>query len=69
MQRTTISFVVLSEDPIPDGMELETILIECDRGGYVLVAGGWKTERLNEAEMAEALTAAGSDPDFFQIIL
>lgn len=67
MYRTKITLVVLSEEPIPGAMEAETVLIECDRGDYVLASDDREQESLNEEKMAAALTAAGSDPSFFMI--
>lgn len=67
MYRTTITLVVLSEDPISDAMEAETILVECDRGDYVLASDDRERVLLGKEEMAEALIAAGSEPGFFQI--
>jgi hypothetical protein len=65
--KTTITLVVLSESPIPDSMELESILNECDEGDYVLLDWGARPESLTKDEMAEALYEAGSEPEFFGI--
>lgn len=67
MKRTTLTLVVLSEDSIPATMEPEVILIECDRGDYVLAGVTEQEEDLTGKQMADALLKAGSDPGFFQL--
>lgn len=64
--KTTLSFVVLSSEPIPDAMELNTIISECDDGGYVLHSVPPLVEEiLDRADIDAALIEAGSDPSFF----
>lgn len=58
---------MLSEEPIPETMEAETILNECVSGDYVLASDDRQQESLTEEQMGVALTAAGSDPAFFRI--
>ena len=66
--RTTYTMAILSEEPIPSSLELPDVLRECIDGHYV---EDWGTPmvvtaaELSKAEMAAALTAAGSDPGFF----
>jgi len=67
MYRTAITLTVLSEEPIHPAMEAETILVECDRGDYVLHSQRRSEENIGIEQMAYALQEAGSDPDFFQL--
>lgn len=67
MYRTAITLVVLSEDEIPEGMDVGDVVREYDTGDYVLFSTDTKAEKLTDEEMAEALTQAGSEPDFFQL--
>lgn len=65
---TTITLKVLSADPIPEDASLGQIFEETDMGAYVLDASTpLVRETLTREQMAEALLAAGSDPDFFEI--
>ena len=61
---TTIILNVLSQEPIPDGMELEQIVRETIHGDYV----GW--QQTHEVERPDhwakrKLLEVGSDPSFF----
>lgn len=67
MYRTVISLTVLSEDRIHPAMEAETILVECDRGDFVLHSEDRAEENIGSEQMAYALVEAGSDPGFFQL--
>jgi hypothetical protein len=64
-RRLTIE--VLSEEPIPDGMEVESIIEEAKSGDYSMrIAEDTETE-LNGKQAARALLKQGSDPSFFQL--
>jgi hypothetical protein len=65
--KTVISFTVLSEEPIPEHMNLEMVAHETCDGRYV---GNWSAGGpilLNGAAMVDELREAGSSPDFFEI--
>lgn len=64
--KTSVTFVVLSEDPIPSAMDIDTIMAECDEGGYVLHSvPAVSQEILDRVGIDNALIEAGSDPSFF----
>jgi len=64
--KTTFSFEVLPEEPIPD-MDLSDILAECVAGGYSLGDIRRKQKQLDGKKCAAELLAQGSDPGFFQL--
>lgn len=65
--RTTFTFVVLSEEPIPENMTLSIVVRECEEGAYVGQGPDHEVEVLDAKAMAQALRAAGSTPDFFDL--
>lgn len=65
--RTRITFEVLSDEPPPPDMDTSAVIHECDEGAYVMAASEQVSVELSGAEMAQALTAAGSEPGFFQL--
>jgi hypothetical protein len=66
--RTVIEIEVLSEEPIPDAMELGTILAEGDNGGYSLTDRvKLENEEVDGPTMAKLLEAQASDPGFFNL--
>ena len=67
MYRTTATIVILSENPIPDGLPIDVIIRECDYGDYVMGDQSWTQEELSVAQMKAALLDADSDPEFFDI--
>lgn len=67
MRRTTIVLVVLSEDPIPERMDVADVAREWDTGEYVLYSTSMSSEAVSKETMAGLLTEAGSDPAFFQL--
>jgi len=69
MYRTKIEITVLSEDPIPEEMEIEDVLMEGYTGDFVIDSNWLSPEQLTDEEMASALRSAGSEPGFFQIEL
>lgn len=67
MYRTEVTFEVLSEEPIHPHMDVEAIVHECDEGSYVMADVRRAQTELSLKEMADALYAAGSQPDFFML--
>lgn len=67
MHKTTYTFVVLSEEPIHNAMEMSTVVAECDDGAYVAHTMTHKDEPVSPKRMATLLVQAGSDPSFFQL--
>ena len=63
--RTVIAIEVLSEEPIPSGMELEDIATECKDGDWSMRCVGRKEFVLDGPVAAKALINQGSDPLFF----
>jgi hypothetical protein len=68
LYRNIIRFEVLTDDgPLSDDQSLRAIYDETIDGGW---SGKWDVvlrQPLTEAQMAEALTAQGSDPSFFNL--
>lgn len=65
--KTRVSFVVLSEAPIPDGMTVQNIADECITGDWSMGELQTKETTLNGKQAAKALLNQGSDPGFFQL--
>lgn len=65
--KTTVTFVVLSEEPIPPYTDLYHIAQEAAEGRYVGSFGASPEELLDGSEMAKALYEAGSEPGFFEL--
>jgi hypothetical protein len=65
--KTTVTFTVLSEEPIPPHADLQYIANEAVDGQYVGNFGASEEVKLTGAEVAEALYEAGSDPGFFSL--
>lgn len=68
LYRTVIQIEVLSEEPIPEDMELNDILYKCSEGAY-----SCRTKDLVENKevvgkrAVKMLEEHGSDPEFFQM--
>lgn len=66
--RTVIQMTVLSEYPIPDGMDLEEIAGNCVDGDF---CGKSEYKKINEPitgkRAANAVLDTGSDTEFFQM--
>lgn len=62
-----LTIEVLSEEPIPEGMEVETIIEESKSGDYSMRIASDEESELNGKEAADALLEQGSDPGFFQL--
>jgi hypothetical protein len=65
--RTVIAIEVLSEEPIPAGMELENIVHDCVEGSYSMRPLKHKEIEINGRVAAQNLIRQGSDPSFFQL--
>ena len=65
--KTEIKFTVLSEEPIPDGMELASIANECINGDWSMGDCSHKETEINGKQAARALVNQGSDPGFFRL--
>jgi len=67
MYRTKIELTILSEELIPEEMDVDGVLHEAYDGDFVMQSDWKSPEKLSDEEMAAALRTAGSDPSFFQI--
>lgn len=67
--RTTITYVVLSEEPLGDAgdFDLADIVRECDDGALVGDMTKSEQEELDGPQMAKALADARSDAGFFEL--
>ena len=65
--KTTVTFTVLSEEPIPPHADLQSIAVECNEGQYVGNFAANDEQLLNGGAMADALYEAGSEPGFFEL--
>ena len=65
--KTVISIEVLSEEPIPGDMELDSIVKECRDGCYSMRPLKHTVTKINGRQAANALKRQGSDPDFFRL--
>ncbi len=65
--KTTLTFEVLSEEPIPDDIELEEVAREAQEGSYVGRMGPrWETELCGRS-VVTSLYEFGSEPGFFML--
>jgi len=65
--KRTVTIEVLSEDPIPSGMNLAQIIDESESGEYSMREFGEKEVEVNGKQAARALLKQGSDPTFFRL--
>jgi hypothetical protein len=66
--KTKISFHVLSQEPIPDEMNLGSVWRQCIEGDYSGDLDYRKTvKELTGKQAAQELLKQGSDPEFFGI--
>ena len=65
--KTTITFEVLSEEPIPSWMELQNIVYETEEGDYSGATVGNVQVELDGKQAVKELAAQGSDPEFFRL--
>lgn len=65
--KTVFKLEVLSEEPIPPGMEWEHVINEAKEGDYCMRELGEKETVLNGKQAARALLLHGSIPDFFRL--
>ena len=64
---TVYTIRVLSEEPIPEGMELEDVLDEADTGDYVAQVREDGNSTIDGPTCAKLLYEFGSDPSFFNL--
>ena len=69
LYQTDITVRVLSDRPVENPNDLEAIAREGDSGDYVLAVTTVAQAELTREQMDVALTAAGSDPGFFEDLL
>lgn len=62
--KTIYTIELLTEDPMPDPVDIETIHYEMSEGRASGMFKETKVETLSGPEMAKALIAQGSDPEF-----
>ena len=65
--RTTIALEILSENPIPEGLEVADIVDEAVHGAYSMRHLPSTVTVLDGKEAAAALTEQASDPSFFRL--
>lgn len=65
--KTTYKVEILSEDPIPDDMDLTSTLFEATEGGYSGDVVREGTDEIDGKQAAEALLQQHSDPSFFRL--
>lgn len=65
--KTTFKITVLSEEPIPDDIELETLAREAMVGDYVMQFYQADHKLLPADQIAQALYDVGSEPGFFML--
>ena len=66
--KTKITFNVLSQEPIPDDMNLDEIYRECVEGAYSGDLGfDSEVTELTANQVAQELIKQSSDPEFFGI--
>jgi hypothetical protein len=63
--KTTITIEVLSEEPIPEEMDLADIIQESSEGAFSRGVVSEKETVLNGEQAVKALAEQGSDPEFF----
>lgn len=65
--KTTFSITVLSDEPLPDDIDLEGVAHAIGDGPYIGGEFRRETQELTAKEAATALVELGSEPDFFQL--
>lgn len=65
--RTVFVVEVLSEEPIPDGLDFAHTWQTCVDGDYSGTAMQLVAEEVDGPTMAQLLEAQGSDPGFFRL--
>ena len=65
--KRTFTIEVLSEEPIPPGMDTANIIFEAQNGDYSMREFGEKEMVLNGKQAAKALLKQNSDPSFFRL--
>ena len=62
-----VTIEVLSEEPIPSGMNIANIIYEAQNGDYSMRELNEKETVLNGKQAARALKLQDSDPSFFRL--
>ena len=65
LYKTTVTFEILSDGPIPDGMTLSEIEYETLEGAWVGRFGDTTQEQIEGKSAEEMVYSFGSDPSFF----
>lgn len=65
--KTTITLEVLSEDPVPDPIDIDSIAYEITDGGYSGYIRSMESEEVDGPKMAELLRSQFSEPGFFDL--
>ncbi len=65
--KTTLTYEVLSEEPVPDEISLEEVAREASQGRYVGRSGPRFETELCGRSMATSLYEFGSEPNFFML--
>lgn len=63
--KKTITLEFLSEEPIPEGMDVANMVYEAQEGDYVMQEKDETDTELTGKEAADLLTEFGSQPEFF----
>ncbi len=63
--KTTYVVEVLSEEPIPDALDLKDVMVEAETGSYSADVKSQETVEVDGPEMAKLLTGQRSEPAFF----
>lgn len=64
---TIYTIKVLSEEPIPEGADILSVLEEADTGSYVASIAQTGARTLSGPECAKLLAEYGSDSEFFSL--
>jgi len=65
--KTRITLEILSEDPIPEGMDVPDIMTEATEGEYSAQVLPMETDIIDGKQAADALLEQGSDCGFFSL--
>ena len=65
--KTVIAIEVISDEPIPDGMELTSIINNCIYGNWSMRPLKHEATTVNGKQAAAILIRQASDPSFFNL--
>jgi hypothetical protein len=65
--KRVVTLEILSEEPIPEGMDIANIIFEAQEGDYSMRECDEKDTILDGKQAAKALLQQNSDPSFFQL--